>query len=212
VTTTPVELLSQVLPKTFNAGIEQMRKAAQGGDAKAKYKLDALTAEKFGARFVLEGDKKKEVFLSVVNGTMTSGAKADAPVELAVALETEALEIGLEEIGDEIDDALPKIEKSLARFSVPKIKPVWDRLVKELLRAHFVIKNTPDFEEVRIKIAIGGDTPPEKPSFTVSVDYETFEKIRTGKVKPQAIMSSLQITGDSARVMQIAMELMQQRK
>jgi len=46
----------------------------------------------------------------------------------------------------------------------------------------------------------------------VSVDYETFEKIRTGKVKPQAIMSSLQITGDSARVMQIAMELMQQRK
>ena len=211
-TTDPVELFEKVLPRAFNAGVEDMRKAAQAGDEKAKLKLPALEAEEFAAKIVLSGDDDEALYVVVERGSMR--VQKSAPkntVRLAVSVPTEALEIALEELGSGFASLERGIQKVGSRISVRRVKPAFERFEAEKLRFHFVVKDTPDFDEVRIKMAVGSGEPPEKAGFTVSVDFDAFEDIRKGKVKPQAIMSKLQITGDSARAMQIAMELMQQR-
>lgn len=209
---TPASLLTKILPDAFNAGIAQMQKAAEGGDEKSKTKLDAVRREPFGARIVLEGKGGREVYLAVEGGKMTGTDKPPAaPVTLAVALPQEAAEIALEEFGDELQAAVPKLERAFSRYNAARAKPGYDKLIAAKLLFHLVVKDTPDFEEVRVKIALGDREPPAKPTFTVTLDYETFEKITQGKIKPQNILGSLQITGDSSKAMQLAMELMQGR-
>jgi hypothetical protein len=73
------------------------------------------------------------------------------------------------------------------------------------------MKDTPDFEEVRVKIALGDKEPPEKPTFTVTLDYDVFEQLRERKLKPQALVSKLQLSGDSSRAMQLIMQAAQRR-
>jgi putative sterol carrier protein len=212
VSITPVSLLTKLLPDAFNAGIAQMQKSAEGGDERSKTKLAAVKEEPFSFRVTLEGKGGKDIYVATENGKMTGSDKAPAsPVTLAVGLPLEAAEIALEEFGDEIQNAIPKLEKVFSRYNAAKAKPGFDKLAAEKLKFHLVVKDTPDFEEVRVKIAIGESEPPAKGTFTVSLDYETFEKITQGKIKPQNILGSLQITGDSARAMQLAMELMQGR-
>jgi putative sterol carrier protein len=210
VTTDPVELFEKAFPKAFNAGVAEMRKAAQAGDEKAQYKLSALEAEEFAAHLVLSGDDDDALYLVMERGAMhaTRTAPKNA-VRLGVALPKEALEIGLEELGAGVERMMGGIERGVSRLSVRRIKPALERFEAEKLRFHFVVKDTPDFAEVRIKVAVGSGEPPEKAGFTITVNFDTFEDIRKGKVKAQAIMSKLQISGDSARAMQIAMELMQ---
>jgi hypothetical protein len=212
VTTDPVELFEKVLPRAFNAGVEDMRKAAQAGDEKAKHKLPILEAEELAIKLVLTGDDDASLYLVLERGTLKASKSAPKnTVRLAVAVPAEALEIALEELGAGVAKLESGIQRTASRLSVRRIKPVFERLEAEKLRFHFVVKDTPDFDEVRVRVAVGSGEPPEKPGFTVSVDFAAFEDIRKGKVKPQAIMSKLQIAGDSARVMQIAMELMQGR-
>ena len=210
--TEPVELFEKILPRAFNAGVEDMRKAAQAGDEKAKLKLPALEAEEFAAKLVLTGDDDESLYITVERGVMKVTRSAPKnTVRLAVALPLEAMEIALEELGSGVAKLESGIQRTASRFSVRRIKPAFERFEAEKLRFHFVVKDTPDFDEVRVRVAVGSGEPPEKPGFTVSLDFDAFEDIRKDKVKPQAIMSKLQITGDSARAMQIAMELMQGR-
>ena len=54
--TEPVELFEKILPRAFNAGVEDMRKAAQAGDEKAKLKLPDLESEEFAAKLELTAD------------------------------------------------------------------------------------------------------------------------------------------------------------
>lgn len=212
--TDPATLLKKRVPEAFHAGLATMRRLAEGGDEKSQTKLSALQSEVFGARFVLEGDDADDLYLAVKDGQMTVGGEVPGvATRAALALPKEALDIALDELGEErLNKGLAKLEEGFSRFSVAKIKPVFERLAAENLRFHFVVKDTPDFDEVRVKVAIGSAEPPEKPTFTVTVDFDTFEDIRRGKVKAQAILSKLQITGDSAKAMQLAMELMQQRR
>ena len=134
------------------------------------------------------------------------------PVMMAIALPMEALEVGLEELADDIEKAVPKIKKRIRGLRALEAMAMFDRVKSEPLLFHQVLKDTPDFEEILIKIAIGAGTPPTKPTFTVTVDYDTFEELRAGKVKPQAMMSKLQLSGDVSRAMALGMELMQQRR
>jgi putative sterol carrier protein len=212
VSITPVSLLTKLLPDAFNAGIAQMQKSAESGDERAKTKLADVKKEPFAFRVTLEGKGGKDVYVATEDGKMTGTDRPpSAPITLAVGLPLEAAEIALEEFGDEIKAVMPKLEKVFSRYNAAKAKPGFDKLAAEKLKFHLVIKDTPDFEEVRVKVAIGESEPPAKGSFTVSLDYETFEKITAGKIKPQNILGSLQISGDSARAMQLAMELMQGR-
>jgi hypothetical protein len=187
-----------------------MREAGAKGDANAKRRHDELLANELAVRVVLEGVGGADLYLTVTGGELKAlKQKPSAPVLAALALPNEAVQLGLEELADDVAKVLPKLKKGVTRLSASKAKAVLEQLGKENLRFHHVLKDTPDFDEVRIKIAIGSGEPPEKPTFTVALDYDTFEDIRAKKIKPQAIMSKLQITGDAARAMQLGMELVQ---
>ena len=209
-TNDPIEFVSEAVPGLFNAGVKEMKAAADGGDADAKRRLAELQGTTRAVRVALEGKGGSDVYLLIKGGEMKSSKTAPSEaVTLTIAAPAEALEIALDEMGDEIEKGFSKAPRRLARLSANRVHGFIDKLAAEKLRVHYVVKDTPDFDEVRVKIGFGGPELAEKPLFTVAVDYDTLEEVRERKLKPQALMGRLQITGDAARAMQLGMELMQ---
>jgi len=210
--TKPTDLLTKKIPEIVNAAVAEMKSLGEQGDADAKQRHADLASAPGAARVVLEGKGGADVYL-VSEGAVLSAdtQKPSAPVLLALAVAAEAVELGLEELESELEQALAFVRRRLVRLSPKKTRAALDKLAGEQLSFHLVIKDTPDFEEVRVKIATGSAEPPEQPKFTVTVDWETLEQVRKRKLKPQVLLSKLQLSGDSARAMQLGMELMQRR-
>jgi putative sterol carrier protein len=133
------------------------------------------------------------------------------PVLFAFGVDEEAFDLALDELEGDLSKGLAKLRNRIPQLSPARARAGMDRAAQEQLRFHFVMKDTPDFEEVRIKVAIGDKEPPEKPTFTVTLDYDVFEQLRQKKLKPQALVSKLQLTGDSSRAMQLIMQAVQRR-
>ncbi len=206
----PIEFVSDAVPNLFNAGAAEMKAAADQGDAGAKQRVAELAGTVRAVRVTLEGKGGGDVYLLIKDGKMSSSKSAPSePVTLTIAAPAEALEITLDEHEEVIEKGFERAPRRLARISAAKAHAIIDKLGAEKLRAHYVIKDTPDFDEVRIKVGFGSGEIAEKPLFTVAIDYDTLEEVREKKLKPQALMGRLQITGDAARAMQIGMELMQ---
>jgi hypothetical protein len=210
--TTPIDLLTNKLPEIVNAAVAEMKSLGEQGDADAKQRYSDLSTAPGAMRIVLEGKGGADLYLvSEAAQLRADKQKPSAPVLFAVAVAAEAVEVGLEEMADELQQALSFLRRRLVRLSPKKTRSRLDQLAAEKLSFHLVIKDTPDFEEVRVKVATGSAEPPATPKFTVTVDWNTLEQVRARKVKPQALLSKLQLSGDSARAMQLGMELMQRR-
>jgi hypothetical protein len=210
VTQDPIEFVSEAIPGVFNAAVAEMKSAADQGDTDAKRRLAELGATTRAVRVSLEGKGGGDVYLLIKGNEMRSAKTPPSdPVTLSIAVAAEALEVGLEELGAEVEKGLSKAPRRLARLSAARVTTFLDKLSAEKLRFHYVLTDTPDFDEVRIKIGFGAPDTAEKPLFTVALDYDTLEELRERKLKPQALMGRLQITGDAARAMQLGMELMQ---
>jgi hypothetical protein len=132
-------------------------------------------------------------------------------VALAVGVSHEAFEVSLEELADDVEAGLERLKGRLLRLSAARAQTAIQKLHQDPVRFHCVITDTPDFEEVRVKIGLGDSAPPSQPTFTVTLDYDTFEELRTRKIKPQALLARLQISGDASRAMQWLMERAQKR-
>ena len=212
-TSDPIEFLKETIPALLNAAHEEVRAAADKGDAEAQKKhAEALAAPPMAVRVVLEGKNKKDLYLVWEKGVLRPVDSTTAPVLFAFALSEEAFEVALEDLAEEIEKGFAKLRKRIPLLSPARARAGIDRAAQEKLSFHYVMKDTPDFEEVRVKIAVGGKEPPEKPGFTVSLDYEVFEQLRARKLKPQALLSKIQLTGaDSARAMQLMMQAVQRR-
>lgn len=211
--TKPIDLLNVKIPELANAAAAEMKTLGEQGDADAKQRHADLQSSTGAVRVVLEGDGGADVYLVSEGGQLrAAGQKPSVPVLLALAVPAEAAEVGLEELASELEQTLAFVRRRLVRQSPKKTRAALDKLASEQLSFHLIIKDTPDFEEVRIKVATGSDEPPAKPKFTVAVDWDTLEQLRARKLKPQALLSKLSLTGDSARAMQLGMELMQRRR
>jgi putative sterol carrier protein len=212
VTTKPTELLSKKVPEIANAAFAELKALGDQGDADAKQRHADLADNPGAAHIVLEGKGGADLYLSIDGSQLRSDTKPPSvPVLFAIAVATEAFELALEEVEDKIEPALARLQKRLLRLQPKKARALLDKLAGEKLKFHLVIKDTPDFAEVRIKIATGSAEPPAQPTFTVTLDYELLEQLRERKIKPQAVLSKLKLSGDSARAMQLGMELMQRR-
>lgn len=208
---TPIELITKTIPALLNDARAESEKLAAQGDAAAKQRLDELeAAAPLVVRVVLEGKGGKDFYVVFENGRLTTQDSAPATkASFAVATPLEALEIALDEMGEALEKGLAKLKTRLPHVSPARLRSTIDAAAKENLRFHYVVKDTPDFEEVRTKVALGDGTPPEKPGFTVTLDYDTIEALRERRLKPQALLGRLQLSGDSARAMQLMMELAQ---
>ncbi|MDB4973755.1 MAG: hypothetical protein JWN48_2096 [Myxococcaceae bacterium] len=208
----PTELLSKKIPEIVNAAFAEMKASGDAGDADAKQRHGDLPSYPGAGRVVLEGKGGTDLYLVAEGTSFRADPKAPSvPVLLAIAAPNEAFELLLEELEGQLDAGLARLQKRLVRLAPKRLHALLTKVAGEKLNFHVVIKDTPDFEEVRIKIATGSATPPEKPTFTVGIDYAVIEALRARKLKPQQLMSKLQLSGDSARAMQFGMELMQRR-
>lgn len=210
----PSEFLKETVPNVFNEAHAEIRDAAAKGDPEAKKKWEELqAATPMAVRVVLEGKKKKDLYVVFEKTELRTieAAPAGVPVLFALALPEEALEIALDELQSDVEKVLAKLRQRIPQRSPARARAGIERAAQEQLRFHFVMKDTPDFEEVRVKIALGDKEPPEKPTFTVTLDYDVFEQLRERKLKPQALVSKLQLSGDSSRAMQLIMQAAQRR-
>jgi hypothetical protein len=214
VTSDPIEFLKETIPALLNEPLDEVRAAAAKGDAEAKKKVDELTASApLAVRVVLNGKSKKDFYVVWEQGKLqTVEGSTSAPVLFAFALEAEQFEVALEDLAADLEKGFAKLRKRITQLSPARARAGIDRAAAEKLSFHYVVKDTPDFDEVRVKIAVGGKEPPEKPGFTVALDYEVFEQLRARTLKPQALLSKIQLTGpDAARAMQLMMQAAQRR-
>ena len=213
-TSDPIEFLKETVPAVLNEPLAGVKAAADKGDAEAKKKIDeAQASAPLAVRVVLEGKNKKDLYVVWDKGKLqTVEGSTSAPVLFAIAVSAEAFEVALEDLEEDLEKGLTKLRKRIPGLQPARARAGIERAAQEKLNFHYVVKDTPDFDEVRVKIAVGSKEPPEKPGFTVTLDYEVFEQLRARTLKPQALLSKIQLTGpESARAMQLMMQLAQRR-
>lgn len=212
-TSDPIELLKETIPALFNAAFAEIRAQAEGGSAQAQQRRDELRdGVPLAVRVVLEGKAKQEVYLLFEKGELKALDKAPSvPASFAFGVAQDAFEIALEDLASELERGFAKLKKRIPQLSPSRARASIDRLANEKLLFHYVVKDTPDFEEVRVKVALGGSEPPERPAFTVTLDHALIEQLRAKKLKVQGLLSKLQLSGDSSRAMQLVMGALQRR-
>lgn len=212
-TSNPSELLKETIPALFNSAFAEIRAQAEGGSAEDQQRRDELAAAApLCVRVVLEGKPKKEVFLLFEKGELKAfESPPSVPASFAFAVAEDAFEIALEDLASELQRGLAKLKKRILQLSPSRGRAGFERLANEQLLFHYVVKDTPDFEEVRVKVALGGSEPPERPGFTVTVQHEVIEQLRAKKLKAQGLLSKVQLSGDSSRAMQLVMGALQRR-
>jgi hypothetical protein len=214
VTSDPIELLKTTIPALFNTAYAEIRAQAEAGDGTAaRERLAQLQkAPPLVVRVVLEGKAKRDVYLVFENVELKAlDVAPSTPAAFAFGVAHDAFEIALEELASDIERGLAKLGKRIPQLSPDRGRAGIDRLAAEQLLFHLIIKDTPDFDEVCVKVALGGSEPPERPAFTVSLDYEVLEQLRARKLKAQALLSKVQLSGDSSRAMQLMMGALQRR-
>ncbi len=212
-TSDPIELLKETIPKLFNAAFAEIRAQAESGSAEAQQKRNELQqAAPLAVRIVLEGKAKQDVYLVFEKGELKAqDGPSSVPSSFAFGVAQDAFEIALEDLAGELERGLDRLKKRIPQLSPSRARNSLDRLANEKLLFHYVVKDTPDFEEVRVKVALGGSEPPERPAFTVTLDHALIEQLRAKKLKVQGLLSKLQLSGDSSRAMQLVMGALQRR-
>jgi hypothetical protein len=79
------------------------------------------------------------------------------------------------------------------------------------IELHLLIQETPDFDEVCVRIGLGASQPPEEPRFTATVRWDDLAAAReSGQGVSQLFMQGrLRLAGDYSRALQVGMQLMQ---
>lgn len=193
-----------VLPSHFQKGVEALRAKSGPG---AKEALDDVLASKGAIRLVIDGEG--ETWLVVEEGKMRAEtSKPDGFVVRMAFGFTAAAAKGavalLEESGRMNDPEAP------ARFARTASARAEKLLAGQKLEFHVIVKDLPDdAEDVVVKVAIGAESPPEKPQFTAAISYDDVEDMREGDITPQQVLGRLRLTGDASRAMALGMMLMQ---
>lgn len=204
----PVQFFRETYPTLFNRGVEVLDRSAAGGSERAKKRLEDIRAARGLANIVLEG--AKDVWLRVEEGRCEAvDARDEAyPVRVAVALPADAAREALRDLARsadlESDEAAVKAAKSASAH-------VERTLGEEGLEFHVVLRETPDFDEVVIRVGLNVEAPPADPKFTATLLWDDLEAIRGGGLDPQQLFmgGKVKLGGDYSRALQIGMQLMQ---
>jgi len=202
--TDPARFFLETYPDHFARGV-----AALAADPAAASRLADIRAARGAVQIVLEGEGGAEIFLAVEGGVLTaSRTRPTLPVRFCIAAPAAAARGALallEESGRLAEAEAPVRAASLTSARMDKL------IEKERLAFHVIVKNVPELETITIRVGVGIDAPPEKPGFTVTVDYDDLEDVRAGDLTPQQLfMQKLKIVGDASRAMTLAMTMMQQ--
>jgi hypothetical protein len=199
----------------FNRGVALLEARASEGD-EAQRVLDDVKGAKGASllRFVEEDDGDAlEVWLALEGGVMSvvEAQPEGVPMRLSVAMPKEAAELWVSELEkrEELDS-----DEAAVRVARGASREIEEAVGEESLDFELILVDTPDFDEVRVKIALHAEEPPEKPTFTAQVRWDDLEDMREAGQNLQHLMmgGKLKLGGDYTRAMQVAMELMQKRR
>ncbi len=199
--TDALEFARTTLPDLFARGVTALREDGPPDT------LADVTAARGAVRVVVEGEG--EVWLAIENGEMSvaDAQPADLPPRVALAFEADAARGAIALVVDSgrLDDREAHLR--FARSFSARAEKV---LAGQKLEFHVIIRDVPDRDDdVVIKVAIGSETPPEKPQFTAAISYDDIEDARAGDLTPQQVIGRLRLTGDASRAMALGMMLMQ---
>ena len=207
--TEPITFLEDTFPTLFSKGVEQLRTKAEGGDARAKNRLQDVEGA-VGAVF-LEVEGEGEVYLELEDGKMTvlETKPDDAKVKLAVAAPGEAMRMLLGEAhaAGELEE-----EKAAKRAVGTASKKLQEALGEDAMLFHIIVEDVPDLGTVTVRVALNGHEPPAEPKFTATMKFDDLEAAREGEVNVQQLFmgGKLRMAGDYSRALQIGMQLIQQ--
>lgn len=197
----------------FNRGVALLEaRAADGPEAQAA--LDDVRGASGSSllRFEDDGDAI-EIWLSLDGGVMSAvdARPEGVPMRLWVGMPKEAAELWVSELErrEELDS-----DEAALRVAKGASREIEEAVGDESLDFELVLLDTPDFDEVRVRIALHAETPPERPTFTATVRWDDLEAMRDAGQNLQHLMmgGKLRLGGDYTRAMQVAMELMQKRR
>jgi hypothetical protein len=195
-------------PELFARGVAALEERAAAGSEGAKRRLDDIRGARGVAWLVLDGEG--ELFLRVDNGRVTRADSKpdDLPVRVAVGLPAEAADSFVDEAKRVADLGSDTAAYAAARTASARIERA---IGDDPLELHLVVTDTPDFDEVVVRIGLNAPAPPATPRFTATIAWEDLEAVRTGKLLPQQLFMSgkLRLAGDYSRALQVAMQLMQ---
>ena len=210
--TDPVAFFREDFTRLFNAGVAQMKERADGGDDKAKARLEDTSGARGAVHVVLEGEGGADFWLSVEGGEMKAvdAAPEGLPVRWSIGAPADAARAALEEIdgADLIDeDKAPRRIAGIASAETEKL------LEGHSLEFHVTICDLPsEPDEVTLRIGIGVAEPPAEPKFAARVSWDHIEEVREGEMTPQQLFGRLKITGDASQAMALGMTLMQRKR
>lgn len=206
----PLEFLRTDFPALFNQGVADLEAAAESS-AGAKARLEDVRGAHGAVALFVEGNGGGDVYLDTRNGKMTvlDGAPADDDVKLAIAGPAEAMAMLL----GEAEDAGELEEESAKKRAVGTAsKRLQDALGADAMEFHIIIKDVPDLDEVKVRIALNAPKPPAEPKFTATIGFDDLEAARDGEVNVQQLFmgGKLRMEGDYSRALQLGMQLLQQ--
>jgi len=206
----PLDFLRTSLPDLFNRGVATLAERAAAGDARAQASVDDIRAASGTVHVVLEGEG--EIFLTVQDGCMAALDMAPAfpPVRMAFGVPSEAARLALEELAR---SGLLTHEKASVRVARSASARAEKLLAQEKHAFHVVLEDTPDLDDVTIKVGIGHPSPPDTPGFTAKVKWDDIEATRAGKMTPMQLFmgGKVRLVGDASRFMTVLMTMMQGR-
>ncbi len=210
--TDPIAFFREDFVSLFNRGVSEYRERAGGGDAKAKARLDDISAARGAIKLTFEGDGGGTLWLAVEGGAMRAedAAPDGLPARMAVAAPADAAKAALEEVeaNELLDpDKAPRRVAASASAEVEKV------LEGHCLLFHVTFTDLPaDPDEVTLRVAIGADEAPDEPKFSAKVSWDDIEDVRDGELTPQQLFGRLKLTGDASQAMALGMTLMQRRQ
>lgn len=210
--TDPSSFFRERYVELFNRGVALLEAAASESDEAATALADVRGA-RGASRLCFEGDETLEVWLSLADGVMSAveSRPEGLPSRLTVAMPQEAAGLWIDEI--EQRESLDSDQAAL-RLARGASKRMEDAVGDEALDFHLILKDTPDFDEVVVRVALHSVELPAKPTFTATVKWGDLEEMRdAGKNLQQLMMGGkLRLGGDYTRAMQVALELMQKSR
>lgn len=202
--------ITEQFPELFRRGVANLEARAASGSEGAKRHLEDIRGARGVAWFQLDGEG--DVFLRVADGAIevVPEKPTDLPVRVAVGLPAEAADSFVEEAERAADLGSDTAAYAAARTASARVEQA---IGAESLELHLIIKDTPDFEEVVVRIGLNAAAPPQKPRFSAVIAWDDLQAVRAGKLLPQQLFMSgkLRLSGDYSRALQVAMQLMQQR-
>lgn len=207
---TPSAFLNEALPELYARGVALLRAKADGGDARAKARLDDVVAASGTGLVTIPGHAS--VWLTVGGGAMkaSSDRPAGVPVRLVAEFPAEAA-VHLLKLAEQ-KNALADDRAAIAAARTSS-KRFEDAVAGRKLSGEFTLKD-PEilYDDVVVKFALNVDALPAKPAFTAELKYEDLIALKEKKLQPQQLLTGgkLRLKGDYSAAMQIAMQMMAQ--